>query len=549
MAHLPPRVTAPSDATSSTGSQSLSNRTTERTPATLTSDTVVFSHTKVPSRQSSVVAGTASPVAPSASHRQPAGALKTRETQPQLKKFRVEAPRVDGVRRMTVRVMKHGDKLGFGVRHDRFKRLQVSTLQGGDTTLQVGDTLLSVNGRDLTGHEFLTVIQLLKATRPGELVFEIERMDQHYKGQLATSHVASKSLASPNTTTTSGNPWSSAEPATPAAVSGSGQSFKLQNGASGGGQQAVVANLPPQSGVPPPSIPMTSTTTLNGVQQPRKRARPSQRAVTMLDENGQPVNATALLADIKKEKAEKAALEEKNAGLRKRVQRMLIENDEVRVKAKNEVVAAQEKAQREIAEAQNQLAVARAKLRLQERGPDVGRFDAMTSEIKTCKAQVESLKKGEADRTALLTTRYRGECRIAAADAQRVLDSVVGMFRTKLRQVGRMSRDSADKSQLEVASDGVRRLAFMKLFGLAHDFAFYMSAAFHSQEPVRHTIEQEQFTELFGNSLCHEERAGLFYVATAPMLVVFDPNADNVVLKCEWAEQNALRDLARTIRF
>ncbi|ETL31598.1 hypothetical protein F441_16026 [Phytophthora nicotianae CJ01A1] len=77
----------------------------------------------------------------------------------------------------------------------------------------------------------------------------------------------------------------------------------------------------------------------------------------MLDDNGQPVNVTALLADLKKERSTKAALEEKNAGLRKRVQRMLIENDEVRVKAKNEVVAAQEKAHREIAEAQNQLAV------------------------------------------------------------------------------------------------------------------------------------------------------------------------------------------------
>ncbi|ETM37996.1 hypothetical protein L914_15601, partial [Phytophthora nicotianae] len=57
----------------------------------------------------------------------------------------------------------------------------------------------------------------------------------------------------------------------------------------------------------------------------------------MLDDNGQPVNVTALLADLKKERSTKAALEEKNAGLRKRVQRMLIENDEVRVKAKNEV--------------------------------------------------------------------------------------------------------------------------------------------------------------------------------------------------------------------
>ncbi|ETI33836.1 hypothetical protein L914_18768 [Phytophthora nicotianae] len=539
MAHLPPRISAPPSAVSSTGSPLLSSRLAEHPPATLASDTVVFSHTKTPSRQSSVVAGTTSPVAP---YRLPETIPAKHETQPQLKKSRVEAPRGDCVRRVTVRVMKHGDKLGFGVRHDRYKRLQVSTLQGGDSTLQVGDTLLSVNGQDLTGHEFLTVIQILKATRPGELVFEIERPN----GQVATSQ------AVPAATTSTGNPWSSAEVAASVSTSGSGQAFRSPNGTNpgtvGAGRTLATAIIP-RTGVPPPSIPVTSTTTMNGVQQPRKRARPAQRAVTMLDDNGQPVNVTALLADLKKERATKAALEEKNAGLRKRVQRMLIENDEVRVKAKNEVVAAQEKAQREIAEAQNQLAVVRAKVRLQERSPDVGRIDAMADEIKTYKTQVERLKKIEADRTVLLTTRYRGECRVAAVDAQRVLDSVVGMFRTKLRQVGRMSRDSTGKSELEVACDGVRRLAFMKLFRIAHDFAFYASAAFHSQDPVRHTIEQEQFLDLFGHSLCHEERAGLFYVATAPMVVMFDPNAESIVLKCEWAEQNALRDLARTVRF
>ncbi|KAG2808448.1 hypothetical protein PC118_g11048 [Phytophthora cactorum] len=184
MAHLPPRIVASSAAVSSTGSPSFSSRLADHPPATLTSETVVFSHTKAPSRQSSLVAGTSSPVVSSAASRQAAAILARHETQPQLKKFRVEAPRADGVRQMTVRVMKHGDKLGFGVRHDRYKRLQVSTLQGGDSTLQVGDTLLSVNDQELTGHEFLTVIQLLKATRPGELVFEIERVHQ-LNGHLA----------------------------------------------------------------------------------------------------------------------------------------------------------------------------------------------------------------------------------------------------------------------------------------------------------------------------------------------------------------------------
>ncbi|KAL4154760.1 hypothetical protein PRNP1_006876 [Phytophthora ramorum] len=529
MAHLP----------GSTGSSAH----LERPAATLTSDTVVFSHTKAPSRQSSVVAGTASTVlASSAACR--------------------------GVsRRLTVRVIKHGNTLGFGVRRDRHKRLQVSTLQGGDSQLRVGDTLLSVNGVDLTKQEFLTVIQQLKATRPGELVFEIERgnhraMKQQVEAQGATSPIATPAAAGGGvlaSTTKTENPWGAASvPAVAVTVAGAGastpacwQQNEAQQTAIGGKNLPayVLAGMVPQTGVPPPSIPVTAGRQANGAQQPRKRARPAQRAVTMLDDNGQPVNVTALLADIKKERANKAALEEKNAGLRKRLQRMLIENDEVRVRAKNEVVAAQEKAKREIAEAQNQLAAARAQIRLQDRGPDVGRTDSIINELVACKAQLERLKKAEAERTALLTTRYRGECRVASADAQRVLDSVVGMFRAKLRQAGRMSRDSSSKPELEVACDGVRRLAFMKLFRMAHDFAFYTSATFHSSDPVRHTLEQEQFADLFGNSLCHEERAGLFYVATAPMLVVFDPSAESIVFTCEWAEQNAIRELARNFRF
>jgi galactokinase len=238
----------------------------------------------------------------------------------------------------------------------------------------------------------------------------------------------------------------------------------------------------------------------------------------MLDDNGQPVNVTALLADLKKERTEKAALEEKNAGLRKRLQRMLIENDKVRVRASNEVTAAQEKAKHEVAEAQKQVATVRAQIRLQDRGPDVGRTDSIVNELAVCKTQLERLKKAEADRTALFSTRYRSECRLATAEAQRVLDSVVQLFQTKLRQVGRMCRDNSDSPDLEVTCDGIRRLAFMKLLRMAHDVAFYTSAAFHSPDPVRHTIEQELLFDLFGNSLCHEERAGLFYVATAPMV-------------------------------
>jgi hypothetical protein len=134
-------------ASPSSGSPSLARL--ERQPVALSSDTVVFSHTKVPSRQSNVVAGSASPAAACR------GATPTRDDTalhpPSAKKFRVEAPRGDGLRQLMVRVVKHGDRLGFGVRHDRYKRLQVSTLQGCGPQLRVGDTLLSVNGVDLTG--------------------------------------------------------------------------------------------------------------------------------------------------------------------------------------------------------------------------------------------------------------------------------------------------------------------------------------------------------------------------------------------------------------
>ncbi|KAG7401736.1 hypothetical protein PHYBOEH_011025 [Phytophthora boehmeriae] len=550
----------------------------ERSPPQLpTGDTVVFRHTKLPSsRQSSVVAGLASPPA--------ATSLQT-AVQPQQKKRRVDSV-VPGERRrrLTVRVTKRGDSLGFGVRHDRFKRLRVSTLQGTTSDLRVGDALLSVNAVDLTGLEFLTVVGHLKATRPGELVFEVERDDtneadgaQQKAKPIATEangiarSLPATSVATPAlglqlpSTVVTPQPsqtqaWSTSQPATTVAstspgtvVTQSSSVFWNQNSGVPGQPTAIDKNLTVFGAAkqraqkemqPAAALP---TVPENGVQPPKKRGRPPQRAVAMLDSNGQPVNITALMADLKKERAEKALLEEKNNGLRKRLQRMLIENDEVRVRASNQVAAAQEKAKREIAEAQNQLAAARAQLRLQDRGPDVGRADSVANDLITCKAQIERLKTSEAERYSLLTARYRGECRMAVAEAQRVLDTLAGMFRTKLRYVGRANRDSAN-TEVEVACDGVRRLAFMKLFGLAHDFAFYSSAAFHSQEVLHHTIEHDQFTELFGSTLSHEERAGLFYVATAPMHVAYDAKSESITLKCQWAEQNALRDLARNFR-
>lgn len=110
--------------------------------------------------------------------------------------------------RMTIRVMKEGNKLGFGIRHDSQRKLRVSTLQGNSAAakshLRLGDILLSVNGITLNDLGFLEVIQHLKATKPGELVFDIERdvnaspghsydypdvdMGEEYLGESASSY-------------------------------------------------------------------------------------------------------------------------------------------------------------------------------------------------------------------------------------------------------------------------------------------------------------------------------------------------------------------------
>jgi hypothetical protein len=79
-----------------------------------------------------------------------------------------------GVMRLRVSVAKKGNKLGFGVRHDRAKRLAVSTVVG-QSALCEGDTLVSVNGLRLDGLEFLAIVEHLKALPPGNLVFDIER--------------------------------------------------------------------------------------------------------------------------------------------------------------------------------------------------------------------------------------------------------------------------------------------------------------------------------------------------------------------------------------
>ncbi|KAI9911793.1 hypothetical protein PsorP6_009413 [Peronosclerospora sorghi] len=276
--------------------------------------------------------------------------------------------------------------------------------------------------------------------------------------------------------------------------------------------------------------------------KPRKRARPSQR---MVDDNGQPVNVKALLADLMQERRDKAALDEKNALLRKRLQSMLIETDQVRVHANAQV----EKAHQELTKTQHQLATARAQLRLQERAPDVQHTDSILHELSVCRTQLENLTREQEEQTKVLTARYKAECRLATADAKRVLAKVVEIVQTKLRQIGRKQRNGTTTSTLEIACEGVRRLTFMELFKLPHDFASYSSAAFYSLEPVSQILgNQKHVLDVFGTSLRHEERAGVFYVATAPMVASFDPTTETLKIQCQWDEEHALQQLAQSFR-
>lgn len=180
-------------------------------PPTLQSDTVVFTHAKLPSRQTAAVAAAtrggawasdaqqryprfsdeqaydADPQRTSRSlHQQQLHHHQDQQQQQQTPpRVAAAAARAasDGngpnIVRMTVRVMKQGERLGFGIRHDTQRKLRVSTLQGNSAAakspLRLGDILLSVNGVTLDDLSFLEVIQHLKATRQGELVFHVER--------------------------------------------------------------------------------------------------------------------------------------------------------------------------------------------------------------------------------------------------------------------------------------------------------------------------------------------------------------------------------------
>lgn len=244
-----------------------------------------------------------------------------------------------------------------------------------------------------------------------------------------------------------------------------------------------------------------------------------------------------LVLELKKEKSEKTSLEDKNNALRKRLQKMLIECDEVRVKASTEVAAVKENAKRITQQLEKALAAAKAQLRLQDRGPNVTRTDSIVNDLVACKAQLDRMKRVEADRSAQLSARFNMENRHADREAHRVREKLISLFRSQLRQVGKRgganpapasssaaavgaaARVKAESAQtVAVMYEGIRRLSFLKLFGFPHDFDQYTSPEFYSLAQIHRSLEHDEFADLFGSSLSHEERTGFFIVAVAPMV-------------------------------
>lgn len=145
------------------------------------------------------------------------------------------------VTRMTVSVVKKGNRLGFGVRHDQAKRFVVSTVVGR-SALHEGDTLVSVNGVLLDGLDFLAVVEQLKAMPPGTLVFDIERPAVAPRRPAAKTTNCSSASPPP--------PVSSAATSVPAAGASAAAAVRAVptmngNTMAGGGPAVVSAAIPP----------------------------------------------------------------------------------------------------------------------------------------------------------------------------------------------------------------------------------------------------------------------------------------------------------------
>ncbi|GLD99566.1 hypothetical protein PINS_up008292 [Pythium insidiosum] len=534
-----------------------------------------------------------------------AGARPRPSSAPRQQQQQQQQSKGQRVRRLTVRVRKEGDKLGFGIRNDGSRQLKVSTLQSNsaaaNSSLRIGDTLLAVNGIDLTNMGFLEVIQQLKATKPGELVFDIERSldadDVAVDSAMKSGDVSLEPHVSTGDNSTALERPSSAHQLPPMSQSG-----------------AAPNALPPQPSPPLPhqqqhqhrqpvvemSMEPATAADLRGsrvdgrtyspsVSEPRiVGVEPSQRVemtqhepprkrVRAVGVSGGPLEAelirmekqhkavlNALSMELKKEKTERLSLEDKNAALRRRLQKMLIECDDVRVKANAAVASIKEKSRRDMEELKVALQTARAQLRLQDRGPDVARTDSIISDLNMARLQLDRLKRIDVERSNLLTSRYSMEIRLADREAHRVLKQLIVMVCQQLRDASRRHFSHGgppprppgpdgkhDPSTIIVTEfEGLRRLAFVKIFGLPCSFEWYVSDDYHSPAPLRHVLRHpEEMMDVFGNSLAHEERAGLFIVAAAPMHVEYDPTIERLTMSFPWAEQNQIRQLARNFRF
>lgn len=464
--------------------------------------------------------------------------------------------------RLTVTVIKEGDKLGFGIRNDANRRLKVSTLQSNTTasksSLKIGDTLLSVNGIDLHNLGFLEVIQQLKATKPGELVFDIERVIDD-DGVDSSTHTG-------DTIVTDVPPMEPETELESARFVPQDQPTPLRENQKPHGPMPSVAAGPHQFHDQSNQMqgpPMKQSTGPVSGEPRTKRPRPAggmtpsqvEMEIVRVEKQHKTV-MNALGLELKKERTEKMNLEEKNVALRRRLQNMLIECDEVRVKASSTVALIKDQAQHEIQELTRALQEARARMRLQDRGPDVARTDSIVIDLVAARDQLNRLRRVESERSTAMTNRFNSESRQAEREALRTRDRLISMFQSQLREAARRHysntgvKSTSSQSPVVIQLEGFRRLAFAKLFSLPSSFEWYVSEEYLSPAPVRHTLQSHDgVLDVFGNSLCHEERAGLFIVASAPMTVSYDPVNEKLTVSCPWTEQNQIRELARNFRF
>jgi hypothetical protein len=302
---------------------------------------------------------------------------------------------------------------------------------------------------------------------------------------------------------------------------------------------------------------------------PRKRARGILSSPAEIEmefrrlERSHRQEMNAMMLNFNKERTERLQLVEKNASLRKRLKCMLIECDEVRVNANKTISGLKEQASKDIHELEKALASARAQLRLTDRSPNFAAQDTLMNELENYKIQLERIRTIERERTGYFKTRYAIESRYAEREAYRVRDRLVSLFRKALKDAvvrrysssnhsnpsssinssshsgttatstgignGTLSTGSNTKSYLGTKSgkekdyvmvdlEGLRRLGFLKLFGLPSDLDHYASKEFNAMNQMHYSLQHHQMGEIFGNTLCYEERPGYLITVKAPLV-------------------------------